>query len=266
MFRAFDVAVSGMRLHQTYLDVTSNNLANVNADGFKASRGLFEDRLTDIARKNGITPPPAPNGARNAAMVGLGAYTRGVEGDFHQGSFKMTNNPSDLGIEGPGYFVVGSAANPRYTRNGNFTFDNAGVMRTGDGQPVLATTGQPIRVPVGRAVPTGLALNSAGELVGELNGRQVTLGRVALARFANDEGLRRVGNTQFQATAASGPAIAGASDTNGFGRVISGVTEMSNTDIGEEFTHLILAQRGFMANNRVLMTADELADRVNNMK
>lgn len=267
MFRSFDVAVSGLRAHQNYIDVTGNNVANVNSDGFKNSKAIFEDTMTALARGTNMQPAPQPNGAVNAAMVGLGVRTYGVRGEFHQGAFKITNLATDMGISGDGYFALRGANGPVYTRNGNFTFDSAGTLVAGDGKPVLGTNNQPIRVPQGAAAPASFNINQRGELVGvDSRGVPSVLGTIQLARFANNEGLERVGNTEFRPTTSSGPAITGMSGQNGLGSLISGVTEASNVDLGNELSNLIMAQRGFSANAKVMTTTDELVDRINQMK
>lgn len=268
MFRSYDVAVSGLRAHQNYIDVVSNNIANVNSDGFKSSRALFEDTLTALARGVNMQPRPQPNGAINAAMIGLGVRTFGVQGDFSQGAFKITNMASDMAIEGDGYFVLPGTEGPVYTRNGNFTFDANGTLRAGDGKPVLGINGQPITVPGGQGSPSRLSLNQLGEVVA-LNGNgepPTVLGTIQIARFPNDIGLERVGNSEFRQTVASGAPITGMGGQNGLGRLVSGVTEHSNVDMGAELTNLIMAQRGMSANTRVMTTTDELVDRINQMR
>ncbi|MDO5711170.1 MAG: flagellar hook-basal body complex protein [Micrococcales bacterium] len=267
MFRSFDVAVSGLRVHQNYIDVTGNNIANVNSDGFKGSRALFEDTLTALARGTNMQPTPQPNGAVNAAMVGLGARTYGVRGDFAQGAFKISNIVTDLGISGEGYFSLQGADGPVYTRNGNFTFDAGGTLRAGDGKAVLGLNDRPIRVPQGVTAPPSLTINQRGQVVSvDPQGVSTVLGTIKLARFANNVGLERVGDSEFRQTAASGAPITGASGQNGLGGLVSGVTEASNVDLGAELSNLIMAQRGFSANAKVMTTTDELVDRVNQMR
>lgn len=267
MFRSYDVAVGGLRAHQNFLDVTANNVANVNSDGFKASRMLFEDTLTALARGVNMQPRPQPNGAINAAMIGLGVRTYGVQGDFSQGAFKITNIATDLGIQGPGYFVLQGTDGPVYTRNGNFTFDANGTLRAGDGKPVLGTNNQPITASAGRGQAGSLSINQLGEVLQLNKGAAPTvLGTIQLARFTSDIGLERVGDSEFRQTVASGAPITGMTGQNGLGRVVSGVTEHSNVDLSSEFTNLIMAQRGYSANAKVMTTTDELVDRVNQMK
>lgn len=267
MFRSFDVAVSGLRSHQNYLDVTSNNVANVNSDGFKGSKALFEDTLTALARGVNMQPRPQPNGALNAAMVGLGVRTFGVEGDFTQGAFKITNIATDMGISGDGYFVLQGETGPVYTRNGNFTFDANGTLRAGDGKPVLGENNQAITAPANGGQASRLSINQRGEVLA-LNpaGAPTVLGTIKMARFANNAGLERVGDSEFRQTIASGAPVEGISGQNGLGWLVSGVTEASNVDMGAELTNLIMAQRGYSANAKVMTTTDELVDRINQMR
>ncbi len=267
MFRAADSAISGMRQHQIFIDVTGNNIANVNTDGYKLDRAMFEDTLSQVARGGGITPPPQPNGAINPAMLGLGVSTRAIYGEFHQGAFLTTNKPTDLAVAGDGYFVLQGKGERVYTRNGNFSLDATGVLRAGDGKAVLGIDNKPIRIPDATNTPASYSITSNGRVTARGdNGDQVVLGTIQLARFTNDEGLFRTGNTEFRATEASGPPIAGVAETGGRGGVIAGVVEASNVDMGRELTNLILAQRGFSASSKVLSTMDELADSVNQIR
>lgn len=267
MFRSFDVAAGGLRMHQQYIDVTGNNIANVNSDGFKGSTFIFDEVLNQLVDGTGIAPPrPQPNGAINAAMAGLGVARRAIPGDFAQGAFKATNIATDLAIQGEGYFVLRSADGPVYTRNGNFSFDAQGVLRAGDGKAVECEHGTPLMA-LPQYADRPIHISARGELVATMaDGSGVVIDRVKLARFPQQNELERVGNTEFRATAASGAAIEGYSGQAGFGTVLSGVTEMSNVDLATQFTNLIMAQRGYQANSRVLSTADQLAERINQMQ
>lgn len=267
MFRSFDVAAGGLRTHQQYMDVVGNNIANVNSDGFKGSTYLFDEVLNQLTVGTGIAPPkPQPNGAINAAMAGLGVALRQVPGDFSQGAFKATNMATDLAIQGEGFFVLQGADGPVYTRNGNFTFDAAGTLVAGDGKKVLGINNQPMQVPA-EFRNRSFSLNSRGEIVTRDAGNNpVVIAQIKLARFPQENMLERAGNTEFRATAGSGAPIEGLPMTNGLGEVLSGVTEMSNVDLSTQFTNLIMAQRGYQANSRVLSTTDQLAERINQMQ
>ena len=267
MFRSFDVAAGALRTHQQFLDVVGNNIANVNSDGFKGSTYLFDEVLNQLTYGTGIAPPPPqPNGAINAAMAGLGVSLRQIPGDFSQGAFKATNIATDLGIQGEGYFVLQSPQGPVYTRNGNFSFDASGTLVAGDGKRVLDINNQPMRVPA-EYQNGSFSLNARGQLVVRDEGNNpLTIAQLKLARFPQQQHLERVGNSEFRQTAASGAPIEGLPLTNGLGEVISGVTEMSNVDMATQFTNLVMAQRGFQANSRVLSTSDQLAERINQMQ
>lgn len=268
MFRAADSAVSGLRQHQIFLDVTGNNVANVNTDGYKVNRAMFEDTLSQVARGGGITSPPQPNGAINPAMLGLGVSTRAIYGEFHQGAFLTTNKPTDLAIGGSGYFVLqGNGGERTYTRNGNFTLDAQGVLRAGNGKAVLGVDNRPIRIPDATQTQANFSFGPSGQIaVRAADGTQRTLGAIQIARFANDAGLFRTGDTEFRATEQSGAPIAGTGGTGGRGSVYAGVVEASNVDLGRELSNLILAQRGYAASSKVLRTMDELADSVNQIR
>lgn len=266
MFRAADSAISGMRQHQLFIDITGNNIANVNTDGFKVNRAMFEDTLNQVVRGHNITPQPQPNGAINPAMLGLGVSTRAIYGEFHQGAFMTTNKPLDVAMAGDGYFVLSDANGLSYTRNGNFSFAADGTLQAGNGKPVIGVNGQPIRVP-NPATVTSLGIDQGGRVTGtDLQGNQTIYGTLQIARFDNDAGLERIGNTEFRPTIASGQPIAGGAGAGGRGDVVAGVVEMSNVDMGRELTNLILAQRGFQASSKVLTTMDELTDSINQIR
>lgn len=266
MYRSYDVAASSMRMHQQYLDVVGNNVANVNSDGFKQSHFIFDEVLNQLVDGTGIAPPrPQPNGAINAAMAGLGVARMAIPADFSQGAFKATNQATDLGIQGEGFFVLQSPQGPVYTRNGNFTFDASGTLVAGDGKPVLGVDNQPIQVPPGDTRPFQLGARGDLTMINP-DGTNEVIAQVKLARFPNQGELEKIGNTQYMQTAASGAPIEGMPGTNGLGDVISGVTEMSNVDLADQFSHLIMAQRGFQASSRVMSTTDEMANRINQMQ
>ncbi|WNV76459.1 flagellar hook protein FlgE [Geodermatophilus sp. DSM 44513] len=131
MLRSMNSAISGLRAHQTKLDVTGNNIANVNTVGFKASQTVFEDTLSQAVR-NG-SAPRAEVGGTNPAQVGLGVKVAGITTNFGQGSTQNTGRSTDFMIEGDGFFVVQTGAQQLYTRAGSFNFDAAGNLVTPSG-------------------------------------------------------------------------------------------------------------------------------------
>lgn len=162
MLRSMFSGVSGLRAHQTMMDVVGNNIANVNTTGFKSSQATFAEALTQTVRAAG--PGGEAMGGTNPIQIGLGTQVSSIEGVFTQGSMQMTGRSTDIAIQGDGYFVLGQGGNRQYTRAGAFSFDRSGALVTSDGVPVLGwnadatgavdTTGSvgPIQVPVAQVI------------------------------------------------------------------------------------------------------------------
>jgi flagellar hook protein FlgE len=274
MMRAMDAAVSGLKNHQTLLDVTANNIANVNTIGYKASRATFADSLSQM--EIGATAPSNGQAGRNAAQVGLGVQLASIDNLMGGGSLESTGETTDVAIEGEGMFVVADGTPPavstavEYTRAGNFTFNDEGYLTTQNGEYVLGRTetgaGAPnsyIKVPKG-ATDVSIGQDGAVSYVPEAGGERETAGYLSIARFANEAGLVRTTGSNWIESAASGKAQDG---TPGgvFGLTISGTLEMSNVELATEFTNMIDAQRGFEANSRVISTADEMLQNLVNL-
>ncbi|SFT68783.1 flagellar hook protein FlgE [Geodermatophilus amargosae] len=397
MLRSMFSAISGLRAHQTKLDVTGNNIANVNTVGYKSSQTVFEDTLSQVIR-NG-SAPTAETGGTNPAQVGLGVKVAGITTNFGQGSTQNTGRATDFMISGDGFFVTKAGNENLYTRAGSFDSDGAGNLVTPDGaqlQGWTATAGGevdsngpigPLRIPFGQVMaPTATtegalvgnlstatavddvvqtqvtaydsvgtaheisltftkgAANSwtvaaqegttplgsqaltfdaatgrpnagttfsftvAGQAVGidltgmtEFGGKTAVtpsgvdgnamgtlqsislsndgtimgvfsnslrepIGKLAMATFANPGGLSKAGNTSYRVGDNSGQAVVGEAGTGGRGTLTAGALEMSNVDLAEEFTGLIVAQRGFQANSRVITSSDEILQDLVNLK
>jgi flagellar hook protein FlgE len=389
MLRSLYSGISGLRSHQTMLDVTGNNIANVNTAGFKASTTQFQDTLSQMTQ--GAGGPQTGIGGTNPAQVGLGVQVAGISTNFAQGSAQATGKATDLMISGDGFFVTRLGNDTLYTRAGAFDFDADGRLVSADGKivqgysaadgvvndggaigditlplngaaPATATTaanvagnlpsetavgatltrdtkvydafgtektltlsftrtaggwnvvgtdgsgaggnttlafqdgaqvgagsmvvdgitvdlskitgfGQLNTVAVtdqnGREAGTlqGFTLSKDGTLVGQFsNGESLALGRIALATFTNPGGLEKAGASGYRATANSGGAALGIPGSPGVGSLSSGTLEMSNVDLSQEFTNLIVAQRGFQANARIITTSDEVLQELTNLK
>ncbi|GAB2525264.1 flagellar hook protein FlgE [Microbacterium petrolearium] len=385
MLRSLYSGISGMRSHQTMLDVTGNNIANVNTTAFKASSVEFQDTLSQLVQNS--TLPQADTGGSNPAQVGLGVQVAAITTNFAQGAAQSTGVPTHLMIAGDGFFVTSTGGETTYTRNGAFSFDAQGRLVSSDGafvqgwtaqngvivpgsplgnitlpvgavSPAAATTtaqvsgnlpsdadegaqlvrdvtvydaqgaagtltltftrtdtgwsvaaegGNPVGLELanGELTPEGpltvgnieidlsnitgyaelstvaisgqngrpagtlqsYALSDDGSLVGTFdNGATAVLARVALANFVNPTGLEKVGNSQYRPTVNSGEAVIGEAGADGMGSLISGALEMSNVDLSQEFTNLIVAQRGFQANARIITTSDEVLQELTNLK
>jgi flagellar hook-basal body protein len=175
MLRSMFSAISGLRAHQTKMDVVGNNIANVNTVGFKSSTTVFEDTLSQVLR-NGSAPTAGMAGT-NPAQVGLGVKVAGITTNFGQGSAQNTGRATDFMIQGDGFFVTKSGNETLYTRAGSFDFDGAGNLVTPDGSILQGWTAKngvvDPNAPVGNlAVPYGSVLapsaTSTGALVGNL--------------------------------------------------------------------------------------------------
>jgi len=236
MLRSMFAAISGLRANQTALDVTGNNIANANTAGFKGSQTVFQDTLSQM-----LTPGA---GGTNPVQVGLGVQLSATNANMNQGSAQTTGRETDLMISGDGFFEVQRGGRTLYTRAGAFSWDNSTPSRlvTADGDVVQSTGGGPVT-------------RGANWLAD-----------VRVVTFPNPVGLEKVGDTTFRATGSSGAADPGAAGAGGRGEVVSGALEMSNVDLAQEFTNLIIAQRGFQANSRVITTSDQVLEDLVNIK
>jgi flagellar hook protein FlgE len=406
MLRSMFSAISGLRAHQTKMDVTGNNIANVNTVGFKGSQTVFQDTLSQVLRTGGA--PAAARGGTNPAQVGLGAKVAAITTNWTQGATQTTGRSTDFMIEGDGFFVTRAGTQQLFTRAGSFDFDGAGNLVTPNGailqgwlagpngvintnapidnlkvpygqlvNPRASTSGVvlgnlPANTAVGESVQTGITMydsqgvaqkifynftktadntwdldvihedgtvlvnnapvtfDSAGNLVppgtippfippaatypswpgpvtinvagltqfggantitapdqdgfalGSLqsftlgndgtitgvysNGLRQNIGMLALASFNNPSGLEKAGSSSFRVGDNSGVAMIGVAGTGGRGVLNAGALEMSNVDLAEEFTGLIVAQRGFQANSRVITSSDEILQDLVNLK
>ena len=131
MLRSLYSGISGLRAHQTMLDVTGNNIANVNTAGFKASSTQFQDTLSQLTQ--GAAGPQAETGGSNPAQIGLGVRVAGVTTNFAQGSSQSTGRATDMMISGDGFFVTSKGGQQLFTRAGAFSPDAAGQLVSPDG-------------------------------------------------------------------------------------------------------------------------------------
>jgi flagellar hook protein FlgE len=294
MMRGMYSAISGLKTHQVMLDVTANNLANVNTVGYKGARTTFSDALSQTVRAGAAST--AGSGGSNAAQVGLGVRLGSIDNMMGGGGFQSTGNVLDVAIQGEGWLrVTNTSPNPtdptanppaagsiNYTRAGNFSRNDQGFLVTQDGYYVTgrgATATGPNTTPTYISIPsnaTDVSIAQDGSvsfippagytpLTGQATqGGRVVAGYLTLAKFNNEPGLERVTNNRWRVSGSSGPEVVNTPGTNGFGASVGGALEMSNVDLATEFTTMITAQRGFQANSRVISTADQmLSDLVN---
>ncbi|WP_062204819.1 flagellar hook protein FlgE [Demequina salsinemoris] len=400
MLRSLFAGISGLRAHQTMLDVTGNNIANVNTAGFKSSSVQFQDTLSQVLTNAGAATATA--GGTNPAQIGLGVKVAGISTNFQQGAAQLTNVSTDMMISGDGFFVVDKGGEEMYSRAGAFSFDSLGRLVTPDGgfvqgwaadatgavdtNAALTDLTLPVSTLMGAAatttasfegnLPTDAAVgdvltrqidvydaaggshaltvqftrtaagwdiaadvadttasgtgsitfntdgsintvtlptlaadatvgtsaitldlnsltgyaeletlaasdqdgqsagslqsftvNADGTVMGSFsNGLKQAVGQIALASFTNPSGLSKSGNSLYSTTVNSGDPQIGTAGSGGRGTLTSGSLEMSNVDLSAEFTNLIVAQRGFQANSRIITTSDSVLEELVNLK
>jgi flagellar hook protein FlgE len=398
MMRSMFAGVSASRAHQAWMDVIGNNIANVNTTAFKTGRVTFEEVLVQTLR-GGSAPVQGGRGGINPMQVGLGISVNSIDTDHTQGNTQPTEVPSDLAIDGVGFFILDDGERTCFTRNGSFRisadgtlvsttgyrvqgrqanpatgvidrtlpigdikillgqvmevsptrnvslrgnmdsmssvgdtvsapfhiYDSLGQIHlmtvefqkdqdnqwtwslTEEGNPIPIVDGQQLEFTTGgkcNTLPQHITYNpgggaeaqtftldfswitqfsetsmvsmgfqdgfqagtletfnidASGVIIGIYsNGQQKVLGQIELATFANPAGLMRLGGGQYQVSPNSGSMNAGEPGRHGRGKITSGALEMSNVDLAKQFTDMIISQRGFQANSRVITTADEM--------
>ena len=259
MLRALYSAASGMQSQQMNLDVISNNLANANTTGYKATKLQFQDLLYQNTKEAG-SQQGGGNQLPSSLQVGQGAVPVATERSFAQGDLTQTGNNLDLAIQGQGFFEVqmpdGTMA---FTRDGSFQTDSQGRVVTSDGYPVQGGF-QPI--PTGT---TGITITANGSVTCTTASGNTT-SQIQLARFINPGGLDAVGHNLYKETAASGTPELGNPSENGFGEVQQGSLELSNVSVVQEMVNLILAQRAYEVNSKAVQAADEMMQESNNLQ
>jgi flagellar basal-body rod protein FlgG len=262
MFRALYTAASGMVAQQTNLDNISNNLANASTNGFRKQRVQFQDLLYQDL----VVPGSAATQQTTVSSgleVGLGVRSASTETIQAQGDFTTTNNPLDLTIQGQGFFQVRLPSGEiGYTRDGSFRLDQQRNVVTSDGNPL----DPPITIPAGAlTVSVGQDGTVSVTLPSQQQAQQV--GQIQLALFPNDGGLISTGRNILKPTTASGEPVVGTpGGADGLGNIQQGMLEQSNVNVVEEFINMILTQRSYEANSRVVKTADEMFQDMNALK
>lgn len=249
MLRSLWNAASGMKAQQEKIDVTANNIANVNTTGFKKKTTVFHDLLYQSLERRGNAVAPAAAGGR-PSVVGVGSAVGAVRADMRAGTFLQTGRALDLAVVGEGFFRVqlpdGRIA---YTRDGAFSLDAAGNLVTAQGRRVQFPS-----LPLGQQE---IHISPQGQVSAvEPDGDQVVVGMLNLAYFNNPQGMEQLGGNLFLATEASGEAESRAprNDT----KLMQGYLESSNVDLSEELVNLLASQRAFELNSRALRTSDEM--------
>lgn len=295
MLRALFSAVSGMSANQDAMDVIGNNIANANTVGFKDSRTDFASAFYQIDKAATTTTPVGQ-------QVGLGVSVVSTPTIFTQGSFESTGVDTDLAINGSGmansggFFVVSNStdssvtdATTELTRAGDFTENNSGYLITQDGYYVMGhdaatgpfTTAEPLNAlqaiqipatittgtpPVTEQVSTFTVGNDGTVTAIGQNGGTLVVGYIGLATYSNPEGLTNLGNNRYAYNAAAGASAAvNAAGQGSSGVIQQGSLELSNVDLADQFSNMIITQRGFDANSKTITASDEMLQTVISM-
>ena len=277
MLRSLWSGVSGLRTHQTRMDVIGNDIANVNTTGYKQSDVTFKEQLV-----NTIRPPSV---GTLGLQVGLGVQLGSIARNFSDGALTETQRSSNMAVTGDGFFVVADpvAGGSRYfTRAGDFLpsvnpatgetyFINSGGKRLQgimDANP--DSTGQTSAALVDIVLPTGTtdyAIASDGKIWASVAGATpVVIGMVPLARFANNNGLASSGSNMFSGSVAAAEQSMINPGSPGSGTIYQGYLENANVDLAQEFTEMIVTERGYQANSRSITTSDEMLQELLSLK
>lgn len=235
MLRGIYTATSGMLVETKRMDVTSNNLANVDTAGFQRQTAhvySFPTRPVSKVHKGERQP---------IGLLGTGAFVDGSATSFAPGSIRVTENPLDVAIAGPGFFAVQTPEGPRYTRDGRFTLSPSGLLATLDGNLVRGENG-PIYIGEGEVL-----LNERGEIT--VDGEFVD--KLLVVEFTDREGLLRRGANLFEALEEAGDPFRYRAT------LVPGSIEMANVNVVTEMVNLITIQRAYEANQKVVQSYDE---------
>lgn len=257
--RALDIAATGLAAQQINVETISQNLANSTTTGFKAERPEFQDLLYQDLRRAGNNSTDQGTILPVGIQLGLGVKTGAIGRDTSQGSFKATENALDVAVQGRGYFEIqlpdGSSA---YTRDGTFKLSPDGIIVTNNGftvQPAITVPNNAISV----------SINSSGEVEVMLQGQETPtqVGQFQLTTFVNPNGLQAMGDNLFMETPASGNPLANNPGVDGTGTILQGYLENSNVNSVTEITNLIVAQRSYEMNTKVLTAVDKMLQSLN---
>ncbi len=327
MLRSMFSGVSGLRNHQTKMDVIGNNIANVNTVGYKASRVTFQDIYSqDIRAASG---PTGNLGGTNPMQIGLGMTLNSIDVMHTRAAAEYTGAPLDLSIAGDGFFAVSDGNETFFTRAGNFNTDrdnnlvnSSGLLVQGwqiidtnnppqEGDIINSRTGNLVRANLAYTaadlqvgvveqifesdgitpvldggnpvygdvisingpinIPSNyfdVMISKTGDVVGinDATGEPEMIAKISIANFNNQNALQKLGENLYGRTLNSGDAVFGFPGTPGNSFLNPSSLEMSNVDLAKEFTDMIITQRGFQANSRIITVSDQLLEEVVNLK
>jgi len=252
--RALRTAASGMAAQQLNVEVISNNIANMNTVGFKRQRAEFQDLLYQNVERMGAQSSSQGTVVPTGIQIGAGVKAGSVYRITEQGSPTQTGGTYDMAIDGRGYFqILMPSGETAFTRAGNFAVNGEGQLVTDDGyevQPNISIPQDAVDVSISKSGQ--VQVKTAGQT------EPAIVGQLELATFFNEAGLEAIGDNLLMETAASGPANVGTPGEVGFGQILHGYTEASNVDAVAEISNLIIAQRAYEMNSKVITTADQM--------
>ena len=269
MIGSLDTAISALDQFQEDLNVTANNIANVNTVGFKSATVNFADTFSNVL---GNTV------SAGALQVGTGVLTSSIQNQFTQGAVSATGAPNNLAISGNGFFTVKDpTTGATYaTQDGTFSLDKNGYLVTANGMQVQGysdsglTTLGPIKIDNNGATATmtGYTFAANGDVNVQLSdGTTITRGQILLQNYSSPQNLLSAGNNLYTNLTNAGPLTAAvAPGSNNLGSIQSGALEMSNVDLAGQLASLIVTQRGYEANAKVISTTDQILQDTNNLK
>jgi flagellar hook protein FlgE len=267
MLNSMYSAVTGLNASNQRMSVIGDNIANVNTTAYKSSEVSFESLIMQST------------GGYTGQEIGGGVLGGNLSYDWNQGTIQKTSNSYDIAIAGTGFFEVKDTSGKTwYTRDGEFSFNAAGDLKTQTGMtvqgyaiPAGSTTGDTSVAPVNINIPTtsSVTVDSDGVYWGtDATGVKTPLYQIALCKTTDPSVMAKTNHNLFTKTTDNGtdPLIQGIPQANGLGAVETASLEASNVDIAKEFVNMIEAQRAFSANSKVITTGDEMLQELVSMK
>jgi len=287
MMKALYSGVSGMRSHQVQMDVIGNNIANVNTYGFKTQRATFRDVYYQTLKSPGA--PGDDRGGTNASQVGYGSQIGSIDTIHTITGYSPTNKETDVYINGDGYLaVMNSNGDTLYTRLGALYFDEAGNLVDVNGSRVLGLDNDggneyKTKTVDGKTVIDfdnvdvikinnykdfdNIKINSDGTITAvDTDDKIVTIGAIPVYKIPNQDALILEGNSYYSVGNNAGTPIANTAGSGGTGGLVTGALEMSNVDLANEFSSMIITQRGFQANTKIISVVDQMLEELVNLK
>lgn len=260
MIKSLWIAKTGLTAQQMNMDIISNNLANVSTSGFKRQRAVFEDLLYQTVRQPGAQSSEQTT-LPSGLQIGTGVRPVATERIHSQGNLELTDNSSDIAINGQGFFQVllpdGTQA---YTRSGAFQVNQNGQLVTANGyeiQPTINIPANAIKMTVARDGIVNVTLANQSS--------QVQIGQLTLHTFINDAGLESMGENLYLETESSGAPTENTPGLNGAGLLYQGYTETSNVNVAEELVNMIQVQRAYEINSKAISASDQMLQRLNQL-